>query len=107
MLFVRNRTLFLSSPEDDVASSAEELQHKLASESEGSAVFGAFDGSVLIGMVGLARNRPIKAAHRACVWGVFVRREYRRNGVGSQLLAAVLDHAQRDERTGGSVFERQ
>lgn len=88
---------FLSSPEDDVASSPEAVQHKLAAEPQKSIVFGAFDDDELIGMVGLARDRPLKAAHRACIWGVFVRREYRRTGVGSRLLAAVLERAREME----------
>lgn len=88
---------FLSSPEDDAASSPEAVQHKLTSETDSSVVIGAFDGYKLIGMAGLARNRLIKTAHRACIWGVFVRQEYRRIGVGSQLLAVALDYARQME----------
>jgi ribosomal protein S18 acetylase RimI-like enzyme len=46
-------------------------------------------------MVGLTRDRPIKAAHRACVWGVYVKPGYRRNGVGGKLLTETLEHARR------------
>lgn len=86
---------FLSSPEDDSASSPAAVRDQLSSASDGTIVLGAFDGDYLIGMVGLTRDRPIKAAHRACIWGVFVRSEYRRMGVGARLLEVTLDHARR------------
>jgi len=84
---------FLSSPEDDSISSPQATRSRLSSQSAGSAVFGALDGETLIGMVGLSRDRPLKAAHRACIWGVFVDKEYRRAGIASRLLNHVLDHA--------------
>ncbi|MCA9249379.1 MAG: GNAT family N-acetyltransferase [Planctomycetales bacterium] len=84
---------FLSSPEDDRASSPGDVREQLAASPHQSAVLGALDGSEAIGMVGLNRDRPIKAAHRACIWGVFVKPEYRGQGIGSQLLQATLDFA--------------
>lgn len=83
---------FLSSPEDDLASSPDAFRDQLASP-DGTDVFGAVSGGELIGMAGLARDRPIKAAHRAYIWGVFVKPEYRGQGVGTQILKAALDHA--------------
>ena len=83
---------FLSSPEDDLASSPDAVREQLALQSD-DAVFGAFDMDELVGMVGVSRDRPIKAAHRVCVWGVFVDRRYRRKGIASDLLEAVLDYA--------------
>jgi ribosomal protein S18 acetylase RimI-like enzyme len=84
---------FLSSPEDDLASSPDAVRDQLSSWSDVSAVFGALSGDELIGMVGLTQDRPVKAAHRACVWGVFVKPEYRGQGIGARLLEATLDHA--------------
>lgn len=84
---------FLASPEDDRASAHDSVRELLDSSSNGSSVFGAFDGDELVGMVGLTRDRPVKAAHRACVWGVYVDSRRRKRGVGAWLLAAILDHA--------------
>ena len=84
---------FLSSPEDDLAASPAAVRDQLASWSDFSAVFGALDEENLIGMVGLTRDREKKAEHRACVWGVFVKAEYREQGVARLLIEAVLDHA--------------
>lgn len=85
---------FLASPEDDLASSSDAVRDQLSSWADFSAIFGAFDDDDdLIGMVGLTRDRHLKAAHRACVWGVFVKPEHRGRGVGSRLLDATLAHA--------------
>src|SRR5687768_13257341 len=35
-------------------------------------VFGALDGAELIGTAGLARERHLKLAHKAFIWGVYV-----------------------------------
>ena len=87
---------FLASPEDDLASSPEAVRIQLSSPSD-DAVFGAFHVGELVGMVGVSRDRPIKAAHRVCVWGVFVDRQHRKRGVGSDLLNAALHHARQLE----------
>jgi RimJ/RimL family protein N-acetyltransferase len=84
---------FLSSLEDDPASSVEAVRAQLASATDGSTVFGALDGETLIGMAGLSRDRPVKVAHRACIWGVYVAASHRRMGIGSRLISAVVDHA--------------
>ena len=84
---------FLSSPEDDRAASTAAVHDQLSTPADHAAVVGAFDGEELIGMVGLTRDRPIKAAHRACIWGVYVKPEFRKNGIGTRLLSATLEHA--------------
>lgn len=90
---LEERFAFLSSPEDDLAASTAAVRDQLSTTADHAAVFGAFDGEELIGMVGLTRNRPIKAAHRACIWGVYVKPEYRKKGTGAQLLGATVEHA--------------
>ncbi len=82
---------FVASREDDVASSEEAVRERLSSPD--SPVFGAFDDQKLIGMLGLARERRKKEAHKACIWGAFVREDYRKRGAGAQLLQAAIAHA--------------
>ncbi len=65
----------------------------LLSRGTDSLVFGACDGR-LLGMVGFYRDRPVKVAHKVHLWGMYVRPESRRQGLGRQLLDATLDHAQ-------------
>ena len=83
---------FLASPEDDFASSRDSLCRQLALAPDWS-LFGAFDGDVLAGAVGLVRQRRAKSAHRALIWGMYVAPEHRERGFGAQLLDAAIAHA--------------
>jgi ribosomal protein S18 acetylase RimI-like enzyme len=82
---------FAASPEDDLASSVAAVRG-LLSQGRGSIVFGAFDAA-LVGMLGLYRDRHVKAAHKVHLWGMYVRPEFRRRGCGRRLLDAALNHA--------------
>ncbi|MDR3096419.1 MAG: GNAT family N-acetyltransferase [Paraburkholderia sp.] len=57
------------------------------------AVFGAFDGAVLIGIVGWRRETRQKLAHKVLIWGVFVEPAYRRAGVARRLMERAIEHA--------------
>lgn len=47
-------------------------------------------GGRLLGMLGWYRGGGIKIAHRAFIWGLFVRPEARRQGLAKRLLAEVV-----------------
>lgn len=88
---------FLSSPEDDVAATIEAARDRLGRAPD-AAVFGAFASGLvglvgLVGIVGVYREQKMKAAHRAHVWGMYVRPEHRGRGLGAALLQAAVDHA--------------
>jgi RimJ/RimL family protein N-acetyltransferase len=82
---------FASSPIDDLASSPEAVREQLRRSPE-SVIFGAFRPA-LVGVVGLYRDRHIKSAHKVHLWGMYVSPSHRRQGVGLQLLQAILRHA--------------
>jgi ribosomal protein S18 acetylase RimI-like enzyme len=84
---------FLSSPQDDRASSVEAVR-ELLSRGPDSVIFGAFDED-LVGSVGVYREPELKAAHNAHVWGMYVAPDLRRRGAGRELLLAALEHARR------------
>jgi GNAT superfamily N-acetyltransferase len=84
---------FLSSLEDDAAGSVEAVRELLARNLTESVVFGALGGARLVAMTGLARDQALEAAHRACVWGVFVSSDRRRAGIGARLIKAIVEHA--------------
>ena len=44
-------------------------------------------------MAGFAPQESAKRAHKALLWGMYVRSTARSAGVGKKLVAAVLDHA--------------
>ena len=60
---------------------------------ESSAVFGAFDGTDLVGTAGFFIRQGRKETHKGVLWGMYVRPEARKAGVGKQLAEAVIDHA--------------
>jgi len=82
---------FASSPADDVASSLEAVRDLLRRAPE-SVIIGAFREQ-LIGAVGLYRDRHLKSAHKAHLWGMYVAPGHRRQGVAAELLQAALRHA--------------
>ena len=82
---------FLASPEDDLASS-QDAAAQLLKQAPGSVVFGAFTER-LVGMLGLYRAGPAKAAHKGNIWGMFVLPQWRRQGLAKRLLEAVITHA--------------
>lgn len=67
--------------------SVDSFAQRLGEGGNDSFVYGAFDGCLLIGMMGYYR----KDEQRAWIWGVFVRPEYRGRGVSQALMEALLD----------------
>lgn len=60
-----------------------------------SAVFGAFRGVELLGIAGFAFHEGVKEAHKGLLWGMYVRPDARKSGVGRRLVEAVIDFARR------------
>ena len=58
-----------------------------------SAVFGAFRGGELVGIAGFAIREGAKEAHKGLLWGMYVRPDARKCGVGRRLVEAVIDFA--------------
>jgi ribosomal protein S18 acetylase RimI-like enzyme len=58
-----------------------------------SGVFGAFVDVRLVGLVALGRERMLKLAHKANLWGMYVAPESRGHGHARTLLAAALELA--------------
>jgi RimJ/RimL family protein N-acetyltransferase len=60
-----------------------------------SEVFGAFRDSELLGVAGFFIQQGEKKAHKGMLWGMYVRPNARKSGVGRRLVQAVLDSAGR------------
>ena len=61
--------------------------------SDDSAIFGAFIGVSLVGMVGVLRKSAEKERHKALIWGMYVTHAWRRRGAGVMLLRTAIQHA--------------
>lgn len=82
---------FAASPEDDAAASAAVVREQLRRVCD-YAIVGAFDGE-LVGIVGLMRDRHVKASHKIFVLGMYVAPGHRRRGIATALLDAAISHA--------------
>ena len=58
-----------------------------------SQVFGAFRSTDLSGIAGFVIREGEKERHKGLLWGMYVRPDARKAGVGRQLVEAVIDHA--------------
>ncbi len=85
---------FASSVEDDPGLSVSYLEEALGDGSPGSpgVILGLFEPR-LVGVLGLAREREVKARHKARLWGLYVSPERRGAGIGQALLAGAYDLA--------------
>ena len=83
---------FASSFEEEQGDTLNAIAQRLAQQPE-STVFGAFDDSQLVGLLGLVRENQRKLAHKGFVWGVYVAGEARGKGVAGELLGQALVYA--------------
>lgn len=85
----RHPEAFGASWEDEAARQLAWFAERL----EANAVFGAWEAGALAGTAGLLVPTTPKLRHKGTLWGMYVRPDARRSGLGAALLAAVLDHA--------------
>lgn len=83
---------FTSSYEEEVLKPVAASAKRLASDSSGI-FWGAFEGGVMTGMVGLDHEPRIKNRHKAVVIGMYVVPEFAGRGLGRDLLATLLYYA--------------
>lgn len=57
------------------------------------AVFGAFEGTALVGVCGVDVDMRAKVRHKGRVFGFYVAAERAGRGIGSALIAKVVEHA--------------
>lgn len=85
---------FTESPAEHKAAPLETIRKRLgAGSSHNNFVVGAFDGGQLIGMAGFFRRQEAKTGHRGHIWGVYIDKKYRGQGVGQALLTELLNLA--------------
>ena len=61
-----------------------------------SHIFVAREGDEYFGMAAAFQEQGEKIAHIAYVWGVYLRKAYRGQGIGKQLMQSLLDELQKN-----------
>jgi len=91
----REPLAFAESSEEHRGITIESMGKRLGSSEEGAEalVLGAFTEDAFVGMAGLARFTGPKKRHKAMIWGVYVKPEWRRKGIGRVLLTEILERA--------------
>jgi ribosomal protein S18 acetylase RimI-like enzyme len=82
---------FAESAEEHRATPLELAATRLRQADDASFVLGAFLSGELVGMAGFFREKHLKARHKGRIWGVYVRVNYRRQGIGRALFRALLE----------------
>ena len=82
---------FAESAEEHRATPIELAAARLRQADGASFVLGAFLSGELIGMAGFFRERHLKARHKGRIWGVFVKANRRRQGIGRALFSSLVE----------------
>jgi GNAT superfamily N-acetyltransferase len=90
-------------PESFGASYEEILERGIAGTAQGlgrregapkDVTFGAFDEKgQLVGLAGFRREEEAKKRHKGVIWGMYVPKELRGQGIGKALLEAAIEYA--------------
>jgi ribosomal protein S18 acetylase RimI-like enzyme len=83
---------FASSYEEEKDRPLSAIETQLA-PSPDHAIFGAFAGNALVGVVALGREGMHKLAHKGYIWGMFVAASVRQQGVGRLLMLETISMA--------------
>ena len=63
-----------------------------------SPIFAALDGKTFIATLAIYNEHHIKKNHKAVIWGMYVDKNYRRQGLGHRLLDTAIQFAQHNMR---------
>lgn len=83
---------FASSYEEEKDLPASAIEDRLAIKSD-RGTFGAFESESLVGLVALGREDMKKLSHKAFIWGMYVKPEFRGKGIARALICEALSLA--------------
>jgi ribosomal protein S18 acetylase RimI-like enzyme len=81
--------------DDEVGLSLAEMAARIPRHDGPSAVFGAYRGNELVGIVSLSISPVAKLAHKGVLWGMYTLPSVRGTGVGRALMSHLLDYARK------------
>jgi RimJ/RimL family protein N-acetyltransferase len=102
--YARHPDAFTSSVQEREAQPLDWWRQRLSTSAQANDwVFGAFDGEQLAGVAGLSFYTREKLRHKCTLFGMVVRENRRRQGLGTSLVSAVLEAAR--QRPGLQVVQ--
>ena len=84
---------FAESAEEHERRTVEETRQFFRRLNEENFICGAFEDGELAGMAGFYREKHAKFRHKGTIWGVYVRRQSRGQGMARALLTEVIRRA--------------
>ncbi len=84
---------FCSSYEESKSITIEEQAKRLSFASGQGVVVGVFNGDRLIALGGLSRCERLKERHKAWIWGLYVRPEFRGQGLARAMMERLMAYA--------------
>jgi ribosomal protein S18 acetylase RimI-like enzyme len=82
---------FAKTPEEHRRSTVQETARTLSENPDENFVLGARRADEWVGMAGFYRYQSAKARHKGSIWGVYVRENFRGQGIGKALLADLIE----------------
>ena len=80
--------------EEERALPLETVAYRLQAIPHGSFTVGAFQEGALVGLAGFVRYAAPKECHKGNIWGVYVKRAWRGQGIARAMLNCILERAQ-------------
>lgn len=84
---------FMANPEDEKAQGIDSFKKRVLEGGNDNLIFACFNDDEIVGSVGLYRETTVKAQHKGTIWGMYVKPQYRAQGIGKKLLTAALEFA--------------
>ncbi len=85
-------TAFLSSYDEEKQRGEVFYENVLNSDLD-NIIIGGFENNELIGYIGIYQENRSKTRHKANIWGMYIKPNYRNQKIGKRLLELALNHA--------------
>jgi ribosomal protein S18 acetylase RimI-like enzyme len=85
-----NPEAFGTGAEDWAKATDEQVKNLLETSNQDDFVLGYFQDGELAGVIGLKREKKHSVSHKGTVWGLAVLPEFRKRGIGKNLLNALI-----------------
>lgn len=86
-------TAFGGSYEEEIVEGIGRIEGMINQQNDQNAIFGAFLNDEIVGCIGIFQEAGKKSSHKAMIWGMFVKPEKQKQGIGKKLVLKALEQA--------------